>query len=54
MVSSIARKVGQRVTYAGYPGTITESCRLAPTMVVVRLASGSVCVGFGDCRAVTP
>jgi len=53
------RKVGQRVSYSGYPGTITHVCEWTTGMVEVRLARGTTCVDFAeliplsleDCRA---
>ncbi len=45
------RAVGQKVTCNGYPGTITEVCTgQLSGMVVVRLASGSVCVDATEAK----
>lgn len=46
-------KVGTKVTYSGFAGTVREICEWSrqPTevMVVVRLKSGDVCVTCLDC-----
>jgi hypothetical protein len=42
-------KIGQKVICNGFPGTITEICTGQLTgMVVVRLASGTVCVDASE------
>lgn len=46
----VERKVGTRVTYSGYEGTIIEVHAWAPTMVTVRLKSGPVCVTLSDLK----
>lgn len=45
-------KVGDRVTMAGYPGTVTRVCEWTVNMYEVRLASGLICVCGSDLRPV--
>lgn len=45
---SIERKVGEKVTCNGYPGTIVAVCDWSDSLVEVRLKSGEVCVDFNE------
>ena len=45
---TIERKVGQRVTCNGCPGTITRVCEWSNSMVEVRLERGITCVDFKE------
>ena len=45
--------IGQKVSYGGYEGTITEVCTGVMTgMIVVKLARGSTCVSAHEVTAI--
>lgn len=41
-------EVGDRVTYSGYPGVVTELCEWSDDLIEVQLESGGLCTDSGE------